>query len=295
MSARRGLAAGAAALTTGLVLAVPALLAAPASAEENPGALLSLDGATFSASPEGAIFPDGVLLVPGSAETARIWVKNVSGGPASLGLALADASGSSEEFLAGLTLQAAVEGASTGSAVSLASPDACAPLLAGETLADGEVAEVALRLAMSADAGNEGQGATAGAKLAVSLTDASAGAAVPVDCTASSTPVLLPGSPNGGSSASGSSTTTGGSGISASGSISGSSSASSSSGTSGSDLAHADGGSASLPGDAPALPTLPFADHPAAYPGVIGAAAVLAAAAVILLLRKRKARHDGAD
>ena len=277
-----------------LALGVPvAASAAPASAaEEKPGALLSLDGSSFSAAPQGAIFPNGVLLVPGSSETATIWVKNVSGGPAHLGLALAGATATNAEFIQALTLEAAVDGAPTGAPVSLASPDACTPLLAGETLADGETAKVALRLAMSEAAGNGGQDASAGADLAVSLTDASAGVAMPVDCTAVSTPIL-PSTPGGGSSTQA---------FSSSSSSSFSSSSSSSSPTSStvsgsSGTAHAtDSGAAPLAEAAEelGLPTLPFSEHPALYPGILAAAAVLAAGLVVVILRKRRRSDDSA-
>ncbi|WP_210506417.1 hypothetical protein [Naasia sp. SYSU D00057] len=285
--ARLVAATAASALSVGLAVAGQALLATPASAaEEKPGALLSLDGSSFSAAPDGAIFPNGVLMVPGSADTATIWVKNVSGGPAFLGLALAGATATNAEFLQALTLEAAVEGGAAGAPITLASPDACTPLLAGETLADGETAKVSLRLAMSQTAGNGGQGSSAGADLAVSLTDATAGVALPVDCSAVSTPILaaLPaGAVAAGAAAAAGTAASGTTAVAAP--------------AAGGTAAQSDPVATPLAEAAEelGLPTLPFSEHPALYPGVLAAAAVLAAGLVVLILRKRRRSDDSAS
>ena len=70
-SARIGLAA-----LTGGMLAAAFLAAAPSAQAAEDYLQVSLDGTTFGISTTGAVFTDGVRLVPGASNTAPIWVRN---------------------------------------------------------------------------------------------------------------------------------------------------------------------------------------------------------------------------
>ena len=174
--------AGATALAVALVLGAQSALAGAASADDSDGMLISLDGSGWSSTPAGSLFPAGYALVPGGSMDADVWVKNNSKIPAYLLVSVADASGSTLQFMRDLSLVATTAATPTGDPVPLDVADACNPLLSGEVLQPGAVSTVHLALAMSTDAGNTAMGAVANARLQVSLIDARAGSDGTVDC-----------------------------------------------------------------------------------------------------------------
>ncbi|MSR98699.1 hypothetical protein FYJ28_07650 [Arthrobacter sp. BL-252-APC-1A] len=74
-AALQGARIGLAALTGGM-LAAAFLATAPSAQAAEDYLQVSLDGTTFGTSTAGAVFTDGVRLVPGTSNTARIWVRN---------------------------------------------------------------------------------------------------------------------------------------------------------------------------------------------------------------------------
>ncbi|BDZ46063.1 hypothetical protein [Naasia aerilata] len=272
----------------GIALALAAQ-ASPASAAEEPaGALISLDGSTFSPTPAGSLFPTGVVLIPGGTADATFWVRNSSAAPADLRIAIADVTATASAFIESLTLQAATPTTPAGDAVPLSGGD-CTPVLTGEILPAGATTQVHIVLAMSPDSDNAGQGATADARLAVSLSETTGGTSLPPNCdTTTGTPTTT------------GSTTTGGTSEGT---------ADAATDDEGQDTADAEvailaspsSGAASAPAPSPAasedapaftLPTLPFAGQPAMLPGLLAGLGILAAAAaafVLVLKRKRNA------
>lgn len=74
-AALQGARIGLAALTGGM-LAAAFLATAPSAQAAEDYLQVSLDGTTFGTSTTGAVFTDGVRLVPGASTTAPIWVRN---------------------------------------------------------------------------------------------------------------------------------------------------------------------------------------------------------------------------
>ncbi|MFC0682300.1 hypothetical protein ACFFGH_31100 [Lysobacter korlensis] len=170
------------------------LLAAPtaAAADETGGALISLDGTTFSETAGGALFRDGLVLVPGSSVTGTFWVKNDSDRLADLHISVADASSSSTTLMDSLTMQAATSANPAGATVTLADAAACTTLLSGERLDAQTVTPVLVTLRMDQSVGNDDQGSTADARIVVSLADPSAPRRQPDCAEGGSIPITRP-------------------------------------------------------------------------------------------------------
>jgi hypothetical protein len=275
------LATAATVTAVGIALALAAQ-ASPASAAEQPAAaLISLDGMNFSATPQGSLFPAGVVLIPGGTADATIWVRNSSGAPADLRIAVSDATTTAAAFVESLTLQAATPATPAGTPVPLSSDD-CTPVLSGEVIAAGETTQVHIVLAMSPDSDNAGQGASAGAKLAVSLSEVTGGVSLPPNCEATTgVPVM----PSGGDAAGASADNSAANG--ADGEV-----ADTSAGPAPAvgDIAGDPAPSAGQQHQGLALPTLPFGGQRAMMPGILAGLAALAAgvAAFVLVLRKKR-------
>lgn len=178
MMANRTLAA--AAVLAGLLLPHTGVPAALAAADDAEALSISLDGMSFSPSPDGSIFPDGVELVPGSSTSTTIWVRNDSTGAGALQLAVTGATASRASFLESLSM-AASSPATAGNAVPLSSADRCSPLL-GEELAAGATTAVTITLMMDDAVGNADQGSTAGVELQVAMGAADAPDLAAADC-----------------------------------------------------------------------------------------------------------------
>jgi hypothetical protein len=269
------LATAATATAVGIALALAAQ-GSPASATEQPaGALLSLDSVHFSATPSGSLFPAGVVLIPGATADATFWVRNESAAPADLRIAISHATASTAAFVESLTLQAATAATPAVAPVPLSGGD-CTPVLTGEVLAPGATTQVHVVLAMSSESDNAGQGGSAGATLAVSLSEETGGVSLPPNCSTTTGVPVMPsiGMPSAGGVQTEDAATTSGAAAPVA----------------------ADAASASSPAGQkdhdPALPTLAFGGHPALLPGALGGLAALAAGAVALalILRKRRAQ-----
>jgi LPXTG-motif cell wall-anchored protein len=156
--------------------------AVPAAAEEGGATLLSLDGSTFSASPVGAVFSEGLVLIPGSRHTGTVWVRNDSDRAADLRISVSDTTASSVTFIEHLTLQALTPQTTDSDPVALEPGATCIPLLEGELMAPGTVTEVSITLAMRDAVDNAHQGASANTTLMVSLSEPGA-PSTEADCT----------------------------------------------------------------------------------------------------------------
>ncbi|BDZ46068.1 hypothetical protein [Naasia aerilata] len=227
------------------------------------------------------------MLIPGGTADATFWVRNSSAAPADLRIAIADATATASAFIESLTLQAATPTTPAGAAVPLSGGD-CTPVLTGEILPAGATTQVHIVLAMSPDSDNAGQGATADARLAVSLSETTGGTSLPPNCdTTTGTPTTT-----GGTTADG---TSGGTGA---GTDTAASRTAESSGSevailaapSGAAVDSGSAGTATESAPALTLPTLPFAGQPAMLPGLLAGLGILAAAvaAFILVLRRRR-------
>jgi hypothetical protein len=155
--------------------------AGPAAAADG-GATVSLDGESFSAAPDGSVFPSGLVLVPGSRHTATVWVRNDSDRTAALRISATDTTASNGAFIENLTLRAVTPATTDSEAVALEHGATCTPLLEGELIPPQSVTEVTITLAMRDSVGNAHQGATADTTLMVSLSDPVAPSGTP-DCT----------------------------------------------------------------------------------------------------------------
>jgi hypothetical protein len=156
-----------AAVAVGMLAPLTGLLAGPAAADEVTPLSISLDGVSFTESPEGSIFPADVALVPGSSTSTTIWVRNDSERTGELQLSVSAATASQSGFLESLSMAASTP-ATAGTSVPLSSADSCSPLL-GEALEAGDTATVTITLRMDEAVGNEEQRSTAGADLQVAL------------------------------------------------------------------------------------------------------------------------------
>jgi hypothetical protein len=166
-----------------MVAGALALLPATAASAADEGAtLLSLDGVAFSPAPDGALFPDGLVLVPGSHHTTTFWVRNDSDRAGALRISVSGTTASTAAFIEDLSLQAATPKTADAAAVPLQAGATCTPLLAGELMPPGTVTEVSLTLAMRDAVDNAHQGATANTSLMVSLSDPGAPSTA-ADCT----------------------------------------------------------------------------------------------------------------
>ena len=162
-----------------LLLLGPAL---PAAASEDGATLLSLDGTTFSAAPDGAVFSEGLVLVPGSRHTGTVWVRNGSDRAADLRISVSDTTASNVAFIEHLTLQAATPQTDDSEPVPLQQGATCTPLLDGELMQPESVTEVSITLVMRDSVDNAQQGATADTTLMVSLSEPGAPSTA-ADCT----------------------------------------------------------------------------------------------------------------
>jgi hypothetical protein len=172
----------AAAATLGVLVPLLALPTTAAADDETGSALISLDGSAFSRAPNGSIFPDGVVLVPGATTTGTFYVKNDSGRAADLRISVAGASSASATLIDALTLEAATPETPNGTPVPLSSDGNCIPLLSGELLHSQASTAVRITLALDELAGNPDQGMDADAQLVVALTDPGVPSA-DYDCT----------------------------------------------------------------------------------------------------------------
>jgi hypothetical protein len=170
-----------AAAATGALLPLLALPSA-ALAAEGGAALVSLDGTSYSAAPDGAIFDSGLVLIPGSSATGTFFVKNDSDRAADLTIAVANTSATSGTIIQHLTMQASTPSMPAQQPVQLEPGSTCTPLLSGQTLDARSVTKVTITLSMAEAVGNADQGSTADTDLRVSLTDPDAPSAA--DCEA---------------------------------------------------------------------------------------------------------------
>lgn len=103
---------GLAALAGGL-LAAASLAGAPSAQAADDYLQVSLDGDSFGTSLRGAVFPEGVRLVPGGGSTASVWIRNA--GPEAAFLSVAAISRDMDSELSGhLSLAATLASINAG-------------------------------------------------------------------------------------------------------------------------------------------------------------------------------------
>jgi len=147
--------------------------------------LISTDGAHFSRVLEHGLFPEADRIVPGSARTATLYVKNNTGRSTIMALHATHITVTSIDLAQALTLTASSSGSaansvsssatnSVSSTANLGSPGSCLPLLTNVALPVGATVPVALSLSMSEGVrGSTAQGQLADLDVLVSLRDAS--------------------------------------------------------------------------------------------------------------------------
>jgi hypothetical protein len=171
----------------GVAAAIAAAIAAisvpgAAAAAEDSAVLISLDGVSFSSTPEGAIFDAGVVLVPGSNVTGTFHVRNNSARVADLRISVMNTTSADVTFIENLTLLASTRVTQDTDAVQLQQGETCTPLLRGELLQPGADAEVSITLAMTESVDNAHQGSTADTELMVALADPGTPTTALADC-----------------------------------------------------------------------------------------------------------------
>ena len=188
----RGLAAGARAVAA-LVLGA----AAPAQADDG-SVLVSADGVTFSSTLPAGVF-DSAVMIPGSSQSATLYVKNDSTVPSELFLTATGIAASNRDFASALSLTATSAASPTGPAIPLGGASRCATLLA-EPLAPGAVTRLTLTLAMADVTAQVAQGATISAAVGVALRQSDTSVAPSSGCGLSGIqlPVLALPAANGG-------------------------------------------------------------------------------------------------
>lgn len=163
---------------------------APAAAASAAGEVqLSSNGVTYGTTLPAPVFDSASMLVPMQSISGDFWVRNASSVSAYLRLTLEDATWSSAEYGARLSLSADVPG-HTGAPVNLATTAACNVILYGVLLAPGASVTVTATMAMGDADGTSSQSGWAAVSLGVTLIEA-AGQSAASDCSVPTTPVVV--------------------------------------------------------------------------------------------------------
>lgn len=178
------------AVLAGGVLAAASLAAAPAAQADENYLQISLDGPSFGNPVNRPVFPEGLHLVPGSAEAGSLWVRNNGPEPAHLSMA-ASSSSIAPELVGYLEIRSLLPGAASDATALLGGPGTCSDLGTPVTLAPGATGRVDLQAGLVLDAPNTTMSKTGAFNLLLLLDSAggrSACQAMPLQ------PVQLPGS-----------------------------------------------------------------------------------------------------
>jgi hypothetical protein len=144
-------------------VAATALAAAPASAAEAPAVEYSTDGTAWSATPPASLFPADWAPAPGDSRATTLYLRATRPGDTILAVFVGNASATDPAILAGASLR------SSAGEVTL-SDTGCADVVPQTVLAQGDVAEVPLTLALSPDL-TAGAGGGLGFDLLVDLSE----------------------------------------------------------------------------------------------------------------------------
>lgn len=151
-NAPRGTRTGPAVLVSGL-LAAASVLSAPAAHAADDFLHISLDGAAYGNTAPGTVFADGIRLVPGSASTGSVWVRNTGSEPAVLTAAVLTRSMDPE--LAGhLAVDASGSGPSATDAALAGPAGTCTALNLAAVIPAGGTREIALAAGLQANTPN---------------------------------------------------------------------------------------------------------------------------------------------
>jgi len=150
LQAPRGARAGLALLGAG-ALAAMSLAAAPAAHADPDFLQISHDGSSFAGSASQSVFPEGLLLIPGTVETGSFWVRNNSSEPAYLSLAVAG-SGIAPELAGYLELRSRT--GAGDEAAALPGNQSCSDLGSPVLLPAGAAGRVDLSAGLVLDAPN---------------------------------------------------------------------------------------------------------------------------------------------
>lgn len=179
-----GVGGAVAALLGGLLLAVGAV---DRSAAATPGVELSSDGRVFASSLSSSVFDPSAVLVPRAGVDGAFWVRNGSGAPAFLRVALAGAWASEAAYADALTVTASTPGW-PGSPVPLSAADPCHVLTQGQVIPAGGIVRIDTGVALGDLTGETAQLARAGFHLQVVLSSIGTGSIPANTCiTASGT------------------------------------------------------------------------------------------------------------
>lgn len=148
---------------------------------EAPRLELSADGVSFVREYPGALFSER-SAIPAASEVDHFWVKNSSGGPAVLSLAITDLARTAPEIRSALSLHLESDAQDFG-VVQLDELGECAALPTVQTMENGEAVRITVTLDMAELSGRAGQNAAIGFNVRTILTEQAAGTGEAVDCT----------------------------------------------------------------------------------------------------------------
>ena len=157
-----------------VVVAASAVIAGPAaSASAAAGGLeYSSDGATWTTSAPGSVFPTAYALVPGDAVSSTIWVRSARPGLARLTAVLAGVTTSSPEASAVFELEGADATGRGLARTAVGGIRDCTELIPSRVLATGAVARITTTVSMPASvSGLDGQGESLDFELQLGLAD----------------------------------------------------------------------------------------------------------------------------
>lgn len=171
--------ASAALATTLLLGAVPAHAGSDGSLE------FSSDGSRWSPTPPVALYGDGIALVPGTAATSTVWVRNATADPGILVAAITDITASSADAARGFGVTTADSSGAGLARTEVGALTNCAHVVPTRVLGAGASVPITMTVDLSAAVtGDEAQNDHVSFALRVGLTDAAAGAGGVSGCPA---------------------------------------------------------------------------------------------------------------
>ncbi len=174
----------AAAVVLGTLAVVPAASVPPASAADERGVEVSLNGVDFARESADPLFAAPPLIVPGDVVTATLWVRNASPYEGALRLSGTGAWASSPALAGALGVSARETDAAQTSGIAFTAAAGCALVFEGPVLAPGE--QTSLQIALTFDPSTpdrDGADAQANLDFVVTLRDpADSGASAAADC-----------------------------------------------------------------------------------------------------------------
>jgi LPXTG-motif cell wall-anchored protein len=168
---RRSLAGTIAAVIAAVVLFGGGETAAAAS----PVILVSTDGVTFTPTLSVGMFDGAGLLIPGSSETVRLWIKNPTSSAASVRVIIGQLVTPSVDFAQNVTVDTWDSASNSTTSRQWSDLVQCGVLVTPHTLAGGRVLEIALTLTMLDATGMSAQHQNGSLNVVVGMRDNATG------------------------------------------------------------------------------------------------------------------------